>query len=176
MATIIAGHFQLQETALDVCEAFKAAGFDAGRVTTFFNNPPGQHNVIPTGGDRAESPGAKQTPQAVAKGEMTGAAIGAAAGVAAIPLAGPLGPVLGGLVGAHVGSLYSFSEMKEKDESGPPPRHSGMMVAVAVEDEEAARAITLMRQQGAENVERAEGTIENGDWKDFNPLSSPQFV
>lgn len=176
MATIIAGHFQLQETALDVCEAFKAAGFDAGRVTTFFNNPPGQHNVIPTGGDRAESPGAKQTPQAVAKGEVTGAAIGAAAGVAAIPLAGPLGPVLGGLVGAHVGSLYSFSEMKEKDESGPPPRHSGMMVAVAVEDEEAARAITLMRQQGAENVERAEGTIENGDWKDFNPLSSPQFV
>lgn len=176
MATIIAGHFQLQETALDVCEAFKAAGFDAGRVTTFFNNPPGQHNVIPTGGDRAESPGAKQTPQAVAKGEVTGAAIGAAAGVAAIPLAGPLGPVLGGLVGAHVGSLYSFSEMKEKDESGPPPRHSGMMVAVAVEDEQAARAITLMRQQGAENVERAEGTIENGDWKDFNPLSSPQFV
>ena len=176
MATIIAGHFQLQETALDVCEAFKAAGFDAGRVTSFFNNPPGQHNVIPTGGDRAESPGAKQTPQAGAKGEVTGAAIGAAAGVAAIPLAGPLGPVLGGLVGAHVGSLYSFSEMKEKDESGPPPRHSGMMVAVAVEDEEAARAITLMRQQGAENVERAEGTIENGDWKDFNPLSSPQFV
>ncbi|WP_431477893.1 hypothetical protein [Massilia eburnea] len=176
MATIIAGHFQLQETALDVCEAFKAAGFDAGRVTTFFNNPPGQHNVIPTGGDRAESPGAIQTPQAVAKGEVTGAAIGAAAGVAAIPLAGPLGPVLGGLVGAHVGSLYSFSEMKEKDESGPPPRHSGMMVAVAVEDEQAARAITLMRQQGAENVERAEGTIENGDWKDFNPLSSPQFV
>ncbi len=176
MATIIAGHFQLQETALDVCEAVKAAGFDAGRVTTFFNNPPGQHNVIPTGGDRAESPGAKQTPQAVAKGEVTGAAIGAAAGVAAIPLAGPLGPVLGGLVGAHVGSLYSFSEMKEKDESGPPPRHSGMMVAVAVEDEQAARAITLMRQQGAENVERAEGTIENGDWKDFDPLSSPQFV
>ncbi|SFF83329.1 hypothetical protein SAMN05518865_10588 [Duganella sp. CF458] len=176
MATIIAGHFQLQETALDVCEAFKAAGFDAGRVTTFFNNPPGQHNVIPTGGDRAESPGAKQTPAAVAKGEVTGAAIGAAAGAAAIPLTGPLGPVLGGLVGAHVGSLYSFSEMKEKDESGPPPRHSGMMVAVAVDGAEEARALTLMRQQGAEQVERAEGIIENGDWKDFNPLSSPQFV
>lgn len=176
MSTIIAGHFQLQDSALDVCEAFKEAGFDPGRVTTFFNNPPGQHNVIPTGGDRAESPGAKQTPQAVAKGEVTGAAIGAAAGAAAIPLTGPLGPVLGGLVGAHVGSLYSFSEMKEKDESGPPPRHSGMMVAVAVEGEQEARAIEMMRQRGAEKIERAEGMIENGDWKDFNPLSVPQFV
>lgn len=176
MATIIAGHFQLQETALEVCEAFKAAGFAAGSVSTFFNNPPGQHNVIPTGGDRPESPGARQTPAAVAKGEVTGAAIGAAAGAATIPLTGPLGPVLGGLVGAHVGSLYSFSEMKEKNESGPPPRHSGMMVAVAVDGEQEARAIELMRQQGAEKIERAQGIIENGDWKDFDPLSVPQFV
>ncbi len=176
MSTIIAGHFQLQETALDVCAAFKAAGFDAGRVSTFFNNPPGQHNVIPTGGDRAQSPGAKQTPEAVAKGEVTGAAVGAALGAATIPLTGPVGPVLGGLVGAHVGSLYSFSEMKEKSESGPAPRHSGMMVAVAVEQEQEARAIELMRQQGAEKVERAQGIIENGDWKDFDPLSVPQYV
>jgi len=176
MSLIIAGHFQLQETALDVCAAFKAAGFAPERVTTFFNNPPGQHNVIPTGGDRAESPGAKGTPEAVAKGEVTGAAIGAAAGAATIPLTGPLGPVIGGLVGAHVGSLYSFSELKEKDESGPPPRHSCMMVAVAVDGGDEARAIELMRQQGAEKVERADGIIENGDWKDFDPLSVPQFV
>ena len=72
MATIIAGHFQLQETALDVCEA-----------------------------------------------------------------------------GAHVGSLYSFSELKEREESGAPPRHSGMMVAVAVDGHEEARAIELMHKQGA---------------------------
>jgi phage tail tape-measure protein len=176
MATIIAGHFQLQETALDVCAAFRAAGFEAGRISTFFNNPPGQHNVIPTGGDEVQSQGAKRTPEAVAKGEVTGAAIGAAAGAATIPLTGPLGPVLGGLVGAHVGSLYSFSGMKEKDESGPPPRHSGMMVAVAVDGEDEARAIELMRRQGAEKVERAQGIVENGDWKDFDPLSVPQYI
>lgn len=176
MSIIIAGHFQLQEAALDACQAFKAAGFDQGRVTTFFNNPPGQHNVIPTGGDQAQSQGAKETPEAVAKGEVTGAAIGAAAGAATIPLTGPLGPVLGGLVGAHVGSLYSFSELQEKDESGPPPRQSCMMVAVAVEAPDEARAIELMRQQGAEKVERAEGIVENGDWKDFDPLSLPLFI
>ena len=176
MATIIAGHFQLQETALDVCAAFKAAGFDAGRISTFFNNPPGQHNVIPTGGDQAQSQGAKQTPEAVAKGEVTGAAVGAAVGAASIPLTGPLGPVLGGLVGAHLGSLYSFSELKEKEESGAPPRQSGMMVAVAVAGDEEARAIELMRQQGAQQVERAAGMIADGDWKDFDPLSVPQYI
>lgn len=176
MSTIIAGHFQLQDEALQVSEVLQAAGISADRICSFFNNPPGQHNVIPTGGDRQQSPGAKGTPEAVAKGEVTGAAVGAALGAATIPLTGPVGPVLGGLVGAHVGSLYSFSELKEKDESGPPPRHSGMMVAVAVDGDQEARIIELMRQQGAQSVERAEGMIENGDWKDFNPLSVPQFV
>lgn len=176
MSTIIAGHFQLQDSAQDACEAFKAAGFDGARISTFYNNPPGQHAVIPTGGDRVASPGAKDTPEGVAKGEVTGAAVGAALGAASIPVTGPLGPVLGGLVGAHVGSLYSFSELKDKDESGPPPRHATMMVAVAVEPGGEARAIELMRRQGAQQVERAEGLIENGDWKDFDPLSVPQFV
>jgi hypothetical protein len=102
--------------------------------------------------------------------------VGAALGAATIPVTGPLGPVLGGLVGAHVGSLYSFSEMKEKGESGPPPRQAGMMVAVAVEGADEQRAIELMRQQGAQQVERAEGIIEQGDWKDFDPLSAPQYI
>src|SRR5262245_16553270 len=176
MSTIIAGHFQLQEDALRTCEVLQQAGFAADRVTNFYANPPGQHAVIPTGGDRIASPGAKDTPEGLAKGEVTGAAVGAALGAATIPVTGPIGPVLGGLVGAHVGSLYSFSELKEKDESGPPPRHSGMMVAVAVDGDQEARIIELMRQQGAQSVERAGGMIEKGDWKDFNPLSVPQFV
>jgi flagellin-specific chaperone FliS len=51
-----------------------------------------------------------------------------------------------------------------------------MMVAVAVDGADEARAVELMREQGAEKVERAQGIIENGDWKDFNPLSVPQYV
>lgn len=176
MTTIIAGHFQLQEDALRTCDALRQAGFAAERISTFYSNPPGQHAVIPTGGDRIASPGAEETPQGLAKGEVTGAAVGAALGAATIPVTGPVGPVLGGLLGAHVGSLYSFSELKEKDDSGPPPRQAGMLVAVAVEGEQEARAIALLRQQGAEKVERAEGTIADGDWKDFNPLSVPQFL
>ncbi|WP_374580941.1 hypothetical protein [Pseudoduganella sp.] len=176
MANIIAGHFQTQDECARMCDALQAAGFAADTVTTFYANPPGQHAVIPTGGDRIASPGAQDTPEGLAKGEVTGAAVGAALGAATIPLTGPVGPVLGGLVGAHVGSLYSFSELKEKDESGPPPRQAGMLVAVAADGEDAARAIELMRRHGAQQVERAEGTIEGGDWKDFNPLSVPQYV
>ncbi|MCE3262336.1 MAG: hypothetical protein K0R43_1415 [Pseudoduganella sp.] len=176
MSTIIAGHFQLQDEVQDASAALQAAGFAAERISTFYSNPPGQHAVIPTGGDRVASPGAQDTPEGLAKGEVTGAAVGAALGAATIPVTGPLGPVLGGLVGAHVGSLYSFSELKEKDESGPPPRQAGMLVAVAVDEADVPRAIDLMRQQGAQAVERSEGKIEQGDWKDFNPLSVPQFV
>lgn len=176
MRTIIAAHFQTQDECQRACSALQAAGFAAGRVSTFYANPPGQHAVIPSGGDRVVSPGAQDTPQGLAKGEVTGAAVGAALGAASIPLAGPVGPVLGGLVGAHVGSLYSFSELEEREASGPPPRPAGMLVAVAVADAEEGRAIALLRGQGAQQVERAEGTIEDGDWKDFNPLSVPQFV
>lgn len=176
MTTIIAGHFQTQDECQQVAEALQAAGFAADGVSTFYVNPPGQHAVIPTGGDRIASPGAQETPQGLAKGEVTGAAVGAALGAATIPLTGPVGPVLGGLVGAHVGSLYSFSELKEKDESGPPPRPAGMLVAVAVAGDQEARAIELMRRHGAQQIERAEGTIAQGDWKDFNPLSVPQYL
>lgn len=176
MSTIIAGHFALHEETQRASAALQAAGYAADRISTFYSNPPGQHAVLPTGGDRSASPGAQDTPEGLAKGEVTGAAVGAALGAATIPLTGPLGPVLGGLVGAHVGSLYSFSELKEKDESGPPPRQAGMLVAVAVQEADVARVIDLLRQQGAQQVERAEGIIENGDWKDFNPLSVPQFV
>ncbi|WP_342117437.1 hypothetical protein [Pseudoduganella sp. OTU4001] len=51
-----------------------------------------------------------------------------------------------------------------------------MLAAVAVEGEQEARAIEVMRRQGAAQIERAEGNIEQGDWKDFDPLSVPQFI
>jgi len=183
MATIIAGHFQLQEEAERACAALQAAGFAEQQLATFFLNPPGQHAATPIGGDHIISPGAKESPEGLAKGQVTGAAVGAAVGAASIPLTGPLGPVLGGLVGAHVGSLYSFSQMKEKGEgeegssaNQAVQRKSSMMVAVSLPDSEAGRAIDLLRRQGAFQVERAQGHIEDGNWKDFDPLSLPQLV
>lgn len=183
MATIIAGHFQLQEEAEQASLALQRAGFDAARISVFYNNPPGQHAVIPTGGDRQTSPGAQESPAGLAKGAAAGAAAGAAVGAVTAPLTGPLGPVLGGLVGAHVGSLYTLSDMKERGEpeaggraNEAAPREACMVVAVALDGPHAGRAAHALRQAGARQLERAEGHIEQGDWRDFDPLSLPQWV
>ena len=182
MTTIIAGHFQLQEQVDGARQALQEAGYANDRISAFYVNQPGQHDMHALGGDRTLSPGAKDSPEGLAKGAATGGAIGAAIGAATVPLTGPAGPVVGGLVGAHVGSLYSFSHMKEKGEpeqggeNAITPRKSGMLIAVALPDGDEERAVQLLRKLGANDIERAEGTITGGDWKDFDPLSLPRRI
>ena len=181
-STIIAGRFQQQSEAEDTVNELLRAGFARDAIATFYVNPPGQHDAYPIGGDRMESPGADDS----GKGVAAGAAIGAAAGAAAAPFLGPVGAVTGGLLGAHVGGLVgSMSQMKERDDSGAPlnardpqaQRQAGMMVAVAVGDEaQEERAIHVLRAAGAADIERAQGTIANGDWSDFNPLDTPALI
>jgi hypothetical protein len=188
MSTIIAGHFQLQEDTNRARDALLAAGFPVQQISTFFVNPPGQHHTFELGGDRDKSPGAKETDAGIAKGVATGGAVGAVIGAVSAPVTGPLGAVVGALVGGHVGSLYSFSHMKEAGEAEPgsianqvEQRPSGMLVAVALPETDdllalEQRAIDVLRQQGAHHIEEAEGTIVDGDWQDFNPLSLPVLV
>lgn len=183
MSTIVAGHFQLQDEVEQARQALHEAGFAPERISAFFVNQPGQHDMTPIGGDYVQSPGARETPIGVVEGAATGGAIGLAVGAATSAVTGPVGPIVGGLVGAHVGTLYSFHKMKEADEgeeggaAPPEPRKPGMLVAVALAGpDEEARALDTLRRLGAHHLERAEGTIENGDWVDFDPLSRPVIV
>jgi hypothetical protein len=180
MTTIIAGHFQLQDEIADARIALLNAGFAAERISSFYVNPPGQHDMYELGGDHDKSPGAKESDEGVVQGGAAGAVAGAVVGTATMPLTGPVGPVVGALVGAHVGSLFSLHKMKdagEAEEGGhnvAPPRKSGMMIAVAVVGpEQEQQALALLRRLGAHDVERAEGSISGGDWRDFNPNSLP---
>ncbi|MEC4720683.1 glycine zipper domain-containing protein [Noviherbaspirillum sp. CPCC 100848] len=184
MTTIIAGRFQEQSEATYAVEELLRAGFDREQLCYFFCNPAGQHGAYPIGGDENISPGAKQSGKGVAAGAATGAVVGAAA----TPVLGPVGAVTGSLVGAHIGGLVgSMSSMKDQDEmheegSAPrnpvPVRQSGMMVAVAVpqDDEYHDRAVNVLRSLGAMDIEQAQGTMENGDWVDFDPVSLPQLI
>jgi hypothetical protein len=183
MSTIIAGHFQLQDEIAEARIALLDAGFAPDRISSFYVNPPGQHDAYPLGGDRDKSPGAKESDEGLVKGGAMGAVAGAVAGSATIPATGPLGPVVGALVGAHVGSLYSLHKMKEAGAPEPggenqqPPRKAGMMIAVAVADpQQEAQALATLRRLGAHDIERAEGHIEAGDWADFNPTSLPALA
>ncbi|MET3131543.1 hypothetical protein AAKU55_001805 [Oxalobacteraceae bacterium GrIS 1.11] len=183
MSSILAGHFQLQDDIDQARAALIAAGFPAPRISAFYVNQPGQHDLYAYGGDREDSPGARETPAGVGKGVAVGGVVGAALGAASALVAGPAGPVLGALVGAHVGSLYSLHSMKEADQpevdAAPcaPQRKPGMMIAVALgEVADRERALTVLRRLGAGQIEQAEGTIEGGDWLDFDPLGAPRLL
>lgn len=183
MSTIIAGHVQLQEDVERARRALVDAGFDPNRISGFYVSQPGQHDTTPIGGDNLLSPGAKETPEGVVEGVAAGGAVGVAIGAATSPATGPLGPIVGGLLGGHVGSLFSFSKMKEAgepEEGGEnrvPPRLTGMLVAVAFDDAALeSKAIDVMRQLGAQRIERAQGNIVDGDWADFDPSGRPDVI
>jgi hypothetical protein len=183
MSTIIAGHFQLQDEVDQAHSALAGAGFADDRISQFFVNQPGQHDLTLIGGDNLQSPGAKETGIGVLEGTAAGGAVGLAVGAVTSVFTGPAGPIVGGLVGAHVGSLYSFHKMKEQGETErggenqTEPRKPGMLVAVAVDGAaQEQRVLEVLRTLGAHHIERAEGSIVDGDWVDFDPLSVPVIV
>jgi hypothetical protein len=177
MATILAGRFQLQDEAQAAIAALQDTGFAIGRISSFYVNPPGQHDMHPVGGDRAKSPGAEDTGKGAGAGIGTGAALGAAVGAVATPVLGPIAPVTGAAVGAYAGSLMGSMSQTDEVEETPEVRQAGMMVAVALgnaDDEQAV--LDTLRRGGAFSLERANGQIIDGDWIDFDPLSSPDYI
>lgn len=178
MTTIIAGLFQQQSGSEDAVEELLRAGFAQEGISRFYVNPVAYRHHAP-----GKSAGAKESDTGVATGAVAGAAVGAATA----PLLGPVGPVTGGLVGAHVGGLVgSMSKMKEHGDTGKhaedvenaePQRRSGMMVAVGVDGrEQEDQVIGILRSLGAEDIERTDGTIDDGDWTDFDPEAPPTLV
>uniref|UniRef100_UPI0037521A16 hypothetical protein n=1 Tax=Undibacterium sp. TaxID=1914977 RepID=UPI0037521A16 len=161
MSHIIAGFVQQQDQVAKLIQALHSAKFAEKDISSFYLNPPGQHDLLPQGGDRFDSPGTKEVLTGVAIGASGGSLLGAALGVVAIPIGGPFAPVLGAAAGAHIGSLIgSVSEMKEKGETEIGgenvlrQRKTGMMVAVCVKDTvEEVDAIHVFKSFGAVDIE-----------------------
>ena len=184
MSTIIAGRFDEQVTADAATQALQAAGFSADRISKFFVTPPGMHDVHGTVQDPDASAGAHHAGAGAVAGATAGGSVGVLAGIATAPLLGPGAAIAGAALGAYVGSLAGAldqtSHPSQKATSPgqsaeeAPPRRSGMLVAVdAATSDEQASAIDVLRAHGAHDVERAEGTIVDGDWSDFDPLRPP---
>ncbi|AEK60140.1 membrane protein [Collimonas fungivorans] len=182
MSSIIFGRFQLQDDVHYAVSKLVQAGYPREAICSFYLNPAGQHDIYPIGGDRDKSPGAEKTDTGLAAGAAVGAGMGAGVGAAVVPV---IGPVLGSLVGAHlgglVGSLDATKDSRGKDakdnDSRQEIRKSGMRVAVAVADDRQESAATaLLKALGATDMERGNGTIADGDWRDFDPLSKPCYI
>ena len=199
MTPIIAGRFEQGAQAEAAVAALCHAGFDAADVTTFFVNPAGQHATYPIGGDRDASPGAKHAHTGALKGAAVGTAVGVGVGVAVSPLMGPAAIVAGAGAGAYAGSLVgALGKMEEKPAAAKPDEHvvepaatvaaprdtdtasvrsSGIFVAVrAVEFAKRVAAVNVLRAKGAQDIERADGTWQAGQWIDFDPLKPPLLV
>ena len=172
--TIIAGRFDTFDQAEDARDRLEVAGFPRSSISVFFNNPPGRHDLTEVGGDEHADPQAHHA----AGGAVAGAAAGAAGlGLAALAT-GPFGVAALAGAGAYVGALAgAVSATDHAGDEQPLRRPAGVMVAVqtgpAGREEDAIR---VLQDVGADHVERAEGTLRDGDWTDFDPVATPQLI
>src|SRR5215212_8406894 len=105
MSTIIAGRFDEEIKSRRAHEALAAAGFDRERITVFFINPAGMHDLHGTPDDADASVNAHQGGSGALAGVAAGSGVGAVVGLAATPLVGPAAPIAGAALGAYIGSL-----------------------------------------------------------------------
>jgi len=176
VSNIIAGLFETIGQAERAAQALRSQGFAAGDVCHFANNPPGQHDQFPIGGDENSDPGARHAHAGAVAGAGVGAGAGAAVGAV---IGGPPGAAVGAGVGAYVGSLAgTLGKLEGKgSEQRPVRRPAGAMVAARVDAagmEQAA--IRVLGTQGATLIEKAQGTWSAGKWMDFDPVVAPRLV
>jgi hypothetical protein len=181
MAIIVAGRFETLAQAESVVQELLRSGFHRSDASTFFVNPPGQHDQLPIGGDQMADANASKAHVGAAAGAAAGTAVGAAAALA-VPGLGPalaLGVVaLGAYTGSLAGTLAKLGDHRAARESeASPGRHGGMLVAVHVIDVNAEQqAVAILRRHHAADIERREGIWEDGGWKDFDPVAPPARV
>jgi hypothetical protein len=181
MAIIVAGRFDTLQQAESVVQELLRNGFHRSDASTFFVNPPGQHDQLAIGGDQFADANASKAHVGAAAGAAAGTAVGAAAALA-VPGLGPalaLGVVaLGAYTGSLAGALAKLGDHRAASESDASPgRHGGMLVAVhAIDGNAEQQAMEILHRHDAADIERQEGMWEDGEWKDFDPVAPPARV
>lgn len=184
MALIVAARFNTFDAAQIAASKLMATGVTADNLYTFFVNPVESYGLRSIWDDPASESGLF--------GALAGAAVMGLVGVCVGAIIGYLfgsttiGIVGGAGVGAYVGSLAGALRMlgRQRPERSPRERKptptkevrpSGVLLAVHVEAKEELPVARMLRDAGGHEVERAEGRWENGAWRDFDPLESPEL-
>ncbi len=173
MEKIIAGRFQTDEE-VQSAKASLIETVNANDICVFFNNQPGAHDSKRD----ADSSGDRDAGKGAAIGAASG---GLAAGTIGTLAGGPVVGVVAAAVGAYTSSLAGagegLPEEGENTNNAPRPRSAGMMLAVRIgRAKDIPEIIECLKRCGAADIEKAEGTWENGNWVDFDPVSPPQLV
>ena len=192
MATIIAARVETQQRADELMTQLQSHGVAADDMQAFYVNPPGQHGTYPIGGDVAVDTGTEESSLGQASGVAAGAAAGLAAGAVAGAAIPPLAPIIavalagvgahvGGMAGALAATRTSHEEKQETETSTPDAdavdmRRGGMTLAVRVGPANEKVVIDLLSAAAVEDLERAQGDWQEGQWVDFDPLAPPHKV
>jgi hypothetical protein len=165
MQPIIAGRFQTFEQA-DSTAALMTEHINTHDICIFYNNPPGQHHVLVSGGDEKTDPEAINADKS-AKKVATSAGLGAGAiGLFGGPVVALSAAGIGSYTGSLVGALIGTNE----NDDDPVKRKAGVMLAVHITNlEKEETIVSLLEDGGALDIEHAHGEWRNGDWVDFNP-------
>lgn len=188
MSLIIAARFDTFEHAERAADSLMKNGVQSEDMHTFFVNPAGAHARLPIGGDRIADSGSKGAPYGAFGGAallaLVGGVVGALIGFilnnAVLPVA------IGAGIGAYVGSLIGgVSRLGRKENTGAatniqsvedqPGRPAGVLLAVRVDAPEQIRIGDLLRASGGIEIERAQGRWDAGQWRDFDPLDTPDL-
>jgi len=176
MARIIAGRFDATVDADAAIETLRREGFAREDIDSFYVSPPGQHAMTPLGGD---APHASAGSRFAGFGAIAGALAGGLAGVlVGLAIDSRYGAVavlfaagLGAYLGSFLGTMHKVRGGRPDEASVEHPLEpkAGRMIAVNVERGGGAeRALKVLRELGARDLGRADGTWHNG-WKDFDP-------
>ena len=180
MSSIIAGRFQTFDQAEGAVQALINGNINRDDVSVFYVNPAGQHDAAPivSDSDHADHE-AIENANDVVTGAAAGGAIGLAVGIAAaVPVVGAAVAVTAMGVGAYTGSFAgNLNGVSEEGVPMPAPRRAGVLVAVRLESDQASQqASIILRAEGGEDLEMADGVLRDGKWIDFDPVTPQRFI
>jgi hypothetical protein len=175
MSRIIAGRFDATVDADAAIEALRREGFNRDEIDSFYVGPAGQHDMTPVGGDVHSSAGSRFAGIGAVAGAIVGGLIGMLIGFAIDSRYGAVVVLFAAGLGAYVGSFLGTMRKvrggrpEEATRAHPLEPKAGRMIAVNADRPGMdARALKVLREFGARDVGRADGTWRNG-WKDFDP-------
>jgi len=175
MSRIIAGRFGATVDADAALAALRTEGFRADEIDSFYVSPPGQHDMTPVGGDVHSSAGSRFASVGAIVGALLGGLLGMLIAWLVARDYGAVVILFGAGVGAFVGSFLGAMNRVHGGRRGeatlehPVEPQGGRMIAVNVDRPGMdARALKVLREFGARDIGRADGTWRNG-WKDFDP-------
>lgn len=175
MSKIIAGRFDVTVDADAAIETLRKEGFQREEIDSFYVSPPGQHAMTAVGGDAHSSAGSRFAGSGAIAGAVAGGLLGMLIGFLINSQYAAVAVLLCAGIGAYVGSLLGTMRKVRhgrRDEASiehPVEPKGGRMIAVNADRAGMdARALKVLRELGARDIGRTQGTWRNG-WKDFDP-------